>query len=94
MSTEQKDLESNALAARLSRGWEKFKQGKLISYPMMAVLLLLVAGLGLWWWISHERVKAASKVWLELEGANTVSALEEYSKTHANSKAGRVAKAR
>ena len=92
MSTEQKDLESNALAARLGRGWEKFKQGKLISYPMMAVLLLVVTGLGLWWWIARERVKEASKTWVELEGANTVSALEEYAKSHPNSKAGRVAR--
>ena len=77
MNTEQKDLESNALAARLSRTWERFKQGKLISYPMMAVLLLVVTGLGLWWWIARERVKEASKTWVELEGANTVSALED-----------------
>ena len=50
MSTEQQPpppatapkAEPNALAASLNTGWEQFKQGKLISYPMMALILVIV----------------------------------------------------
>jgi hypothetical protein len=79
MSTEQKDLEQNALAARLNRAWENFKQGKLIGYKWMAILLLVVTAGGLWWYISHERSKADSARWIALEEANTPAALEELS---------------
>ena len=92
MSTEQKDLEQNALASRLSRNWEKFKQGQLISYRMMAFLIIAVTAIGLTWYILRERAREASRVWYELEGVNTVSALEEFSKNHSNSKAGKVAR--
>jgi hypothetical protein len=92
MSTEQKDLEQNALAARLSRGWERFKQGKLISYPMMAVLLVAVTGLGLYFWISSERKKAASALWTEMESLTTVSALEEFADKHADKPVARIAR--
>jgi hypothetical protein len=92
MSTEQKDLEQNALASRLSRGWEKFKQGKLISYPMMAVLLVVVTGIGLYFWISSERKKAASALWTEMESLTTVTALEEFAERNADKPVARVAR--
>jgi hypothetical protein len=79
MSTEQKDLEQNALAARLNRAWDNFKQGKLIGYKWMAILLLVVTASGLWWYISHERRKANSARWVALDEANTPAALEELS---------------
>src|SRR5262245_15058946 len=79
MSTEQKDLEQNALAARLGRVWTNFKQGKLIGYKWMALILLLVTGGGLWWYITHERRKADSARWVALDEASTPAALEEVS---------------
>lgn len=92
MSTEQKDLEENALASRLSRGWDKFKQGKLISYRMMALILVAVTAIGLTWYILRERTKQASKLWFQLESVSTLSSLEEFAKEHPNTKAGRVAR--
>jgi hypothetical protein len=92
MSTEQKDLEENALASRLSRTWEKFKQGRLISYRMMALLIIAVAAIGLTWYILRERAKEASRVWFELESVNTLSSLEEFSTAHPNTKAARIAR--
>src|SRR5262245_31522942 len=92
MSTEQKDLEENALASRLTRTWEKFKQGKLISYRMMAFLIIAVTAIGLTWYILRERAREASRVWYELESLNTVSALDEFIKEHPNTKAGKVAR--
>lgn len=77
MSAEQKELEQNALASRLGRLWTNFKQGKLISYKVMAVILLAAAGLGLWWYIAAERKKGASKLWLEYDEANTTEKLQE-----------------
>jgi hypothetical protein len=92
MSTEQKDLEENALASRLTRTWDRFKQGKLISYRMMALLIIAITAIGLTWYILRERAREASKVWIELESATTITSLEEYSSGHPNTKAGKVAK--
>lgn len=79
MNAEQKDLEQNALASRLGRAWTNFKQGKLIGYKWMAVLLLLITAGGLWWYIAHERRKANSARWVALDEATTAGALEEIS---------------
>jgi hypothetical protein len=87
MSTEQKDTEQNALAARLGRAWTNFKQGKLISYKMMAILLILVAGLGTWWYISAESRKDRSRVWMDLDEANTTTKLQEFIKREQGSHA-------
>lgn len=89
MSAENKDLEQNALASRLGGAWSRFKQGKLISYKMMAVLLLLVAGLGLWWYISAERSKTASKVWLAFDEASSPAKIDEFVQAHPNTPAAR-----
>src|SRR4051794_2831976 len=78
--SEQKELEQNALASRLGRIWTNFKQGKLISYKVMAILLLVVAGVGLWWYIAAERKKAASRLWMDFDEAYTVEKLEELAK--------------
>ena len=92
MSTEQKnDPETTALATKLTTGWEQFKQGKLVSYKAMAVILLVVAGVGLWLYIRSEQASAASKPWNELEAASSLAALEEFAKANPNTIAGRVA---
>ncbi len=91
MSTEQKDTEQNALASRLSRGWTNFKQGKLVSYRLMAVLILLIAGLGLWWYISAERRKATSARWMDFDEANTPKKLEELAEKNPNTVTARIA---
>src|ERR1700761_3978209 len=94
MSTEQQppppapasksELEPNALAASLNTGWEQFKQGKLVSYPMMALILVVVAGIGVTWWIVHERRKAESLKWFELDTQTTPAGLEEFAKKYPN----------
>ena len=77
MSTEQKETDQNALATSLTGAWADFKQGKLISYKLMAALLLIVAGLGLWWYIAAERRKVTSKEWLDFDEANSIEKLEK-----------------
>ena len=93
MSTEQHDksLETNALADWIGRTWTRFKQGQLVSYPVMALILLVVAGVGLFLYIRSERAVAASQAWVALEGANTDKALEEVADRFKDSTAGRVA---
>lgn len=92
MSTEpQNDLQTNALAARLSRGWEQFKKGQLVSFPVMALILVLAAGLGLWLYLRAEWAVAASQAWVQLDGASTDSALREVAAAHKGTLAGRVA---
>jgi hypothetical protein len=101
MSTEQKPApatsatepkaEPNALAHGLTTGWERFKQGKLISYPMMALIILVVTVIGVGWWILHERRKAQALMWVELDGLSAVSSLEEYAKKHPNTMQAKIA---
>ena len=97
MSTEQKPAptepkaEPNALAAGLSTGWERFTQGQLISYPMMAVILVVVAGIGVTWWIVGERRKAESAKWVELDGLSNNPALKEYADKFPGSKQAKLA---
>ncbi|MBN9120066.1 MAG: hypothetical protein J0I06_13030 [Planctomycetes bacterium] len=80
-ATEPK-ADPNALARALTDGWDKFKQGKLVSYPMMAILLLVVTAVGLTWWIVHSRRAEQSARWTELDGLSTPAALEEYAKKY------------
>jgi len=89
MSAENKDLEQNALASRLGGAWTKFKQGKLISYKMMAILLLLVAGLSLWWYIAADRRKNTSKVWMAFDEASSPAKIDEFVQAHPNTPAAR-----
>ncbi len=97
MSTEQKPAphepktEPNALAAGLSTGWQRFTQGQLISYPLMGVFLLVVAGIGVTWWIVHERRKAESAKWVELDGLSSNSGLEEFAKKYPNTRQAKLA---
>ena len=70
MSTEQKATEQNALAARLSGFWGNFKQGKIISYKWMAILLVLVAAIGVTWYIFvRTDGPRPRKRWVELDEA-------------------------
>ena len=101
MSTEQKPaptepkhepkVEPNALTTGLATGWERFTQGKLISYPMMALLLVLVAGIGVTIWIVRERRSAESAKWVELDGLTTTAALDEFIKKYPNTKQAKLA---
>lgn len=101
MSTEQKPaptepkhepkVEPNALTTGLSSAWERFAQGRLISYPMMALLLVLVAGIGVTIWIVRERRAAELAKWVELDGLTTTAALEEFIKKYPNTKQAKLA---
>jgi hypothetical protein len=82
MSTEQKASEQTALATRLSGFWNNFKQGKIISYKWMAILLILVSAIGVTWYILSERKAATSKRWMEEEEANSLEAQEEIAKKY------------
>ncbi len=79
MSTEQKATEQNALAERLGSFWGNFKQGKIIGYKWMALLLILGTAIGVTWYILSERKAAASKRWVEMDEASTSDALKEVS---------------
>ena len=83
--------EPNALARALSGGWEKFKQGQLLSYPMMALLLLVVTGIGLTWWLVSARRAEQSTRWTELDGLSSTSGLEEYAKKYPNTTQAKIA---
>jgi hypothetical protein len=92
MSTGQKDSDQNALAARLSRFWGNFKQGKVISYKMMAILLIVGSAIGVTWYILSERKSANSRRWVGLDEAGTPAALEEFIKANPNTIQERLAR--
>ena len=87
----KEQLETSALGHSLVSTWEKFKQGKLISYKMMGVILLAATAIGVTAYIISEQRRGKSQLWVELEGANSLSALEEFAKAHPDTPAGRVA---
>lgn len=92
MSTEQKkDAQTNEIAERLGHGWQQFRQGKIISYPVMAGILLLITAIGIYFYIRSEGKAADSKKWTELEEANSIDALEKYAKQYSNTVPGKVA---
>jgi len=80
MSTEQKD--QNALAAKLSSFWADFRQGKVIGYKWMAIILIVVAAIGVTWYILSERSSAASQRWVEVAEANSREKQEEISQRY------------
>jgi hypothetical protein len=100
MSTEQKPQppapsahhrehpQTTALGVTLISGWDKFKQGKLIGYKWMALILIVGAIVGVSWYIFSERSHLQSQLWAELETANTLNSLEKFSEAHANTKVG------
>ncbi len=89
MSTEQKPAtppshphrqEPNVLTAGLSSVWDKFKRGQIVSYPLMALILLVVTGIGGGWWFLHARNKANSARWTGLDTRASVADYEQYVK--------------
>ena len=101
MSTEQKPetqvvhhkepIETTALGETLVTGWQKFKAGQLISYKWMGIILIAVAAIGLTWYILAQQAGDRSKLWVELEGANSLTALEKFAEANPNSMPGNVA---
>lgn len=83
--------EPNALASSLTGGWDKFKQGKLISYPLMALILVVVAGIGVTVYITRANRKAESAKWVELTSLNSVKGLEEFATNNPGTVQGRLA---
>src|SRR5215211_145615 len=83
--------EPNALARALTGGWEKFKQGKLLSYPMMALILLIVTAIGLTWWIVSARRAEQSARWTELDGLSAVDGLKTYAEKYPDTTQAKIA---
>jgi hypothetical protein len=92
MSAEQKNSEQNALATRLNQFWLDLKQGKVIGYKVMALSLLIFAGIGSTWYILSERRKNNSHQWVLLDEANTESALKELASGNPNTIQDRLAR--
>jgi len=90
MSTEQQDTEQNALATKLTGAWTDFKRGQLISYKLMGLVLIVVVGLGVWWYITSESKKTVSKQWLEFDEASSIAKLEDIEKKYAKAPVGRI----
>ena len=81
-----KSAEPTMLAAGLKSSWQRFKAGQLLSYRLMAVLLLVAAGLGLWWYVSYQRRTSDSALNSELEKLSSVAQFEAFVAAHPNTR--------
>ncbi len=88
---EKLDAETNALGESLISGWQKFKAGDLISYKWMGIILIAVTAIGLAIYIYSEKVAERSKLWIDLESANSRTALEEFAEKYPNTLPGEIA---
>lgn len=70
--------EGEGIGDRLGRGWERFKHGKVISYKWMALILLLVAGVGVGLYIRAEMRAAESGKWFTLSEQDTPDKLKQF----------------
>jgi hypothetical protein len=81
MSTETPTTPAPAEAptprAAVRATWQKFKRGELVSYRVMAVMLIFLAGLGFFWYMSIQGQVGESKQWLDLELASSPEELEK-----------------
>jgi hypothetical protein len=91
LNQQEAKAEPNALAAALGGAWDRFKQGKLIGYSTMALLLVLTAAIGVTVWIVGERRKGDSGKWVALDGLSGVRALQEFANENPNTKQARLA---
>jgi hypothetical protein len=69
--------ETTSPGTAIRSAWQKFKRGELISYRVLAVLLLVAVGIGFFIFMQGERKVGESKKWLDLEGAVTPQDLEK-----------------
>lgn len=92
MSTEpQTTPAAESPSAALKAGWTRFKRGEVVSYRIMALLLLLgAAGLFfLYMWVQSGSLD--SKIWTELDGSASEEELEAIAKNHSKHLAGKIA---
>jgi hypothetical protein len=87
----QKDLEQNVLASKLSGGWDKFKKGQLVSYRVMAISLIAVTAIGLFFYVRSGKRAEVSARWSDLEAANSLDRLDDYAKKYPNTTAANIA---
>lgn len=80
------------VAERLGSVWNDFKSGKLVSYRLMAILLVLIAAGGLGAYLWTEGRTADSAKWMTLEDANTMEKLDEIIKNSPDTPYGRAAR--
>lgn len=84
--------EPTALARWLASVWDRFKSGQLLSYPIMALLLILVAGSAFGIWLYYERKGATSAKWAEWDGLSSISELTEYAEKNSDTFQARLAR--
>lgn len=91
LNQQEAKTEPNALAAAIGGAWDRFKQGKLLSYSTMALLLVFTAAIGVTVWVVGERRKGDSGKWVALDGTSGVKGLEEFASANPNTKQARLA---
>lgn len=92
---ERKELETNSLAAGMQRLVDRTKTGRLVNPYVVAVVLAIALGAGLWWYLSSEGKKLSSRQWADLEQVvktNSQVNLEDFAKSNKDSAAARAAR--
>ncbi|QDU21109.1 tetratricopeptide repeat protein [Urbifossiella limnaea] len=69
--------ETTTPGAAIKAAWQRFTRGELVSYRVMAILLILIVGVGVLWFMNFQGNVAGSRQWLDLELASTTEDLEK-----------------
>jgi len=94
MSQEPRSVDSADTWERLSDLWQRFTQGKIISYRWMAAIVILLTVAVVTWYILSERRAANSARWLELAQASSLESLKRLTEDnrYATTTPGKVAR--
>lgn len=88
---EENKLEKNDLAESLKAIAEKAKAAKLSNVRFIALLVVLAAAVGGWWYLRGSGRKSEAETWRRLDGLGNVDDLEKFAETYANTVPGRAA---
>ena len=93
MKIEHEDqLQKNDLAESLKSLAGKAKGGQFVNLRFVGLAVLLVAVVGVWWYLRGSAKKSDAEMWRAFDGLSTPDSFEEFAKGHANTAAGRAAR--
>jgi len=82
----------NSLVRWLKSAWESVKSPKLGSPKVLAVILLLLLGIGVWWWYSTQNAKATSARWTAYERVSSNADLDKIAADNKDNTTGKLAR--
>jgi hypothetical protein len=89
---ERKELETNSLIRGITSLVERAKSGRLFSPWVLAVLVIVVVGGGIWFYLAYEGGKLTSAAWVAVSRSSSTADLKDVLDVHKDGPAARVAR--